>query len=99
MAYIRIGTIGRFEGLSSDDKPDNSATDIKEGSQLHELDTGKRFVWSNLRWKEDISGPISVDENAEKQNALRRFAEKEFILNSMISDEPEAAHYNLTEIR
>ena len=96
MAFALITVINRYEGISTDTKPTD---DIKEGSQLHELDTGRRFIWANSRWKEDTSGPISIDENAEKQNVLRRFAEKEFILSNMNPDEPEAAHHNLTEIR
>lgn len=96
MTVKLIATIQRWECLSTDDKP---YEDVKEGSTVHELDTGKRFVWSNSRWKEDISGPISINENAEKQNALRRIAEKESIINRMNPEESDAGHYNLTEIR
>ena len=97
MAIRLIATIQRWEGLSIDDKPQSS--DTKEGSTFHETDTGKKFIWLNSRWLEDISGPVNVNENARLQNALRQYSERQYILDARISDERESAGYNLNEIR
>ena len=95
MAYKRIQTIGRYEGVSTDTKP---TTDIKEGSKLHELDTGKRFVWSNDNWKEDVSGPISEATFNGTHSAARRIAEDDSPGNK-VEFYPDSGHYNFIERR
>lgn len=74
MAFALITTINRYEGVSTDTKP---TTNIKEGSQLHELDTGKHFLMMDGNWKEDVSGPISENVFNTAQAASRRLEEAE----------------------
>ena len=72
MAYKRIQTIGRYEGVSTDAKP---TANIKEGSQLSELDTGRRFTMMDGAWKEDMAEPLSIGNAIQLNNKLRRLAE------------------------
>jgi len=95
MAYKRIQTIGRYEGVSTDTKPTD---DIKEGSQLHELDTGKRFLMIDGNWREDTSGPISENVYNLAQSASRRIAESEEAQNKF-EFYPDSGHYNFIERR
>ena len=73
MAYKRIQTIGRYEGVSTDIKP---TTDIKEGSQLSELDTGRKFTMMDGAWKEDMSEFLTIGRAIELNNELRALAEQ-----------------------
>lgn len=73
MAYKRIGTIGRYEGVSMDIKPTD---DIKEGSWLHELDTGRRFKMTSGVWVEDFAESLTTGRAIQLNNELRGLAEK-----------------------
>ena len=95
MAISLMATIQRWVGISKDAKP---VTDIKEGSTFHESDTGKRFIWLNSTWIEDISGPISDDTFNTAQAALRRLAELQSVASSS-SIELDAGHHNFIENR
>lgn len=95
MSYKRIQTIGRYEGLSTDTKPTD---DIKEGSWLHELDTGKRFIMMDGNWEEDISGPISETVFNAAQSALRRLEETEAVASNYDIG-LDRGHYNFIENR
>lgn len=50
MATTIIGTIQRFQGLSTDAKPDAPP----EGSTYHAVDTGKMYIYYNGTWEQDI---------------------------------------------
>jgi len=94
MTVSLIATIQRWEGFSTDDKP---VTDVREGSTFRELDTGKKFVWNNSLWAEDLTEPVSTFKFSEKQNELRRLSELQ-----LIKSDPESkldGHYNFIEIR
>lgn len=95
MAYTRIQTIGRYEGVSTDTKPTDN---IKEGSQLHELDTGKRFIMVDGNWKEDTSGPISESVFNTAQSTLRRLEETEAVASNYDIG-LDTGHYNFIENR
>jgi hypothetical protein len=43
-------TINRWNCVSSDDFPD----DAPEGSELHIVDTGERYIFHNGAWEEDL---------------------------------------------
>jgi hypothetical protein len=51
MAAEFIATIQRWIGLSTDEKP----TATKAGSTFHEIDTGKKYIWFNDAWYQDLS--------------------------------------------
>ena len=94
MTVSLVATIQRWEGLSTDDKP---STDVKEGSTFHELDTGRRLVWNNSLWTEDLTEPVSTFKFNEKQNELRRLAELQ-----LIKSDPQSkldGYYNFIEVR
>ena len=95
MAYKRILTIGRYEGVSTDTKP---TTNIKEGSQLHEIDTGKRFIRMDGNWKEDVSGPISEAAFNIAHAVARRMAEDDSP-EKKFEFFPDSGHYNFIERR
>ena len=95
MAISLITTINRYEGLSTNIKP---TTDIREGSQLHELDTGKRFIWSDDNWVEDVRGPISESTFNASQSALRRLEEAEAVASNYDIG-LDSGHYNFIENR
>lgn len=95
MAYKRIRTIGRYEGVSTDIKP---TTGINDGSQLKELDTGKKFVWANGNWEKDTSGPISENVFNAAQSALRRLEETEAVASNYDIG-LDRGHYNFIENR
>ena len=93
MTIALVGTIQRWEGLSTDAKP----TEAKAGSTFRETDTGRKFVWRNGGWIEDLSEPASAHAFAEKQADLRRLAESESIKPG--SNITLDGHYNFIEIR
>ena len=45
-----IGTIQRFHGLSTDDKPETPP----EGSTYHAVDTGEEYVFFDGMWELDL---------------------------------------------
>ena len=48
---IKLETnIQRFNGVSSDAKPDSPP----EGSTFHNVDTGERFIFHNDMWEDDL---------------------------------------------
>jgi hypothetical protein len=48
---IKLETnIKRFNGISSDDKPDSPP----EGSTFHMVDTGEKYIYHNGMWEEDL---------------------------------------------
>jgi len=99
MAIERIVTIKTYQGTSNDEKPTGS--DIPAGSTFHENDTGKKYIWLNSNWVEDISGPISdntYNTYKEVQAVSRRLAEKQY-LASDLNIEADAGHYNFIENR
>lgn len=49
MAIKLVATIQRFQGLSSDDKPEFPP----EGSTLHVVDTGEEYVYFDGMWEID----------------------------------------------
>ena len=51
MAIKLETTIKRFNGVSSDLKPE----DPPEGSTLHFIDTGEKFIFHNEMWEDDLS--------------------------------------------
>lgn len=87
MAVKLIATIQRFTGLSTDTKP----TGIRKGSTFLEFDTGKKLIWQNSEWREDTSGPVSVNAFNEAHSALRRLAELQYA-NSIANEERGAGH-------
>ena len=93
MAIALITTINRYEGVSTDAKPMDAVT---EGSQLHELDTGKRFIMMDGNWKEDISGPVSDTAFNTVQATSRRLTEDQINVDSFDLDR---GHYNFIENR
>ena len=95
MAYKRIQTIGRYEGMSTDIKPTD---DIKEGSQLHEIDTGKRFILMDGNWQEEVSGPISELVFNAAHSVARRIAEDDSP-EKKFEFYPDSGHYNFIERR
>ena len=96
MAYKRLQTIGRYEGVSTDTKPTDSS--VKEGSQLHELDTGKRFLMIDGNWREDTSGPISESVFNIAHSVARRIAEDDSP-EKKFEFYPDSGHYNFIERR
>ncbi len=62
MTVTREGTITRFRGLSTDEKPGRTIEeaapdgislrqdDIHEGSVFTEVDTGHRYIWRGQSW-------------------------------------------------
>ena len=51
MAVSFVGTIKRWQGLSTDDKP---SSDVPEGSGFHEIDTGLQYVYHQDMWELDL---------------------------------------------
>jgi len=43
--------IQRFNGISSDGKPESPP----EGSTFHVIDTGEKYIFHNGTWEEDLS--------------------------------------------
>ena len=43
--------INRYNGLSSDAKPDSPP----EGSTFHNIDTGEKFIFHDGTWEDDLS--------------------------------------------
>ena len=41
----------RWNAHSADEKP---STDVKEGSELHAVDTGEEFIYHNGMWVQDL---------------------------------------------
>lgn len=95
MTISLITTIQRWEGLSTDDKP---TTDVKGGSTFYELDTGKKFVWNRVSWKEDLTEPASSFKFSEKQDNLRRLVESIAVGNNLKLYD-DNGHYNFIENR
>lgn len=50
MTVCLIGTIQRFAGYSTDEKP----SDVPEGSTFHSVDTGEEFIYHNGMWIQDL---------------------------------------------
>ena len=50
MALTLIGTIQRFQCLSTDDKP----LTVPEGSELHIIDTGELYIFHDGMWEPDL---------------------------------------------
>lgn len=73
MAVSFVGTIKRWQGLSTDDKP---YADVPAGSTFDEMDTGRRFVWSMDEWKEDLASNLTTGKAIEINNEIRRIAEQ-----------------------
>ncbi len=46
-----VASTQKFQGLSSDIKPDSPP----EGSTLHIIDTGEKYVFHDGMWEEDLS--------------------------------------------
>jgi len=51
MAIKLEATIKRYNGISSDEKPESPP----EGSTLHFIDTGEKFIYHNGMWEDDLS--------------------------------------------
>lgn len=51
MAVSKNATIKNWIGISTDTKP----TAGKTGSTFHEIDTGKKYIWFNDAWHQDVS--------------------------------------------
>lgn len=73
MAVSFIGTIKRWKGLSTDDKP---TSDIPTGSVFEEADTGKCFVYLKNSWIEDYSRPLSVSKAVDIGNTQQNLLEQ-----------------------
>ena len=56
MAAEFVSTIQRWIGLEADTKP----TATRAGSTFHELDTGKKYIWFNNDWVQDVSMVYAV---------------------------------------
>ena len=93
MAVKLVTTIQRWEGRSGDVK---STTSVKEGSQFHEVDTGKKFIYQNGNWIEDISGPINNATFNASHSALRQTVED---VKSKIDFFPDRGSHNFIENR
>ena len=76
MTVTLIATIQTWEGLSGDAKPDNN---IRAGSTFHELDTGRRFVYVEAAWTEDLSANLSTGRAVQLNNELRHLAEQTYM--------------------
>lgn len=50
MAYYLMNKIYRWNGLSSDAKPE---TGVPEGSTFHCVDTGEEYIYHNGMWEID----------------------------------------------
>ena len=50
MTICLEATIKRFNGLSTDDKPE----DPPEGSTYHSVDTGEQEIFHNDMWEQDL---------------------------------------------
>jgi len=50
MAVKLETNIQRFNGLSSDSKPESPP----EGSTFHVIDTGEKYIFHNDTWEEDL---------------------------------------------
>lgn len=49
---VKIETnIQKFNGISSDAKPDSPP----EGSTFHNIDTGEKFIFHDGTWEDDLS--------------------------------------------
>ena len=51
MAVQLMTTIYRWNGISSDAKPDSGVT---EGSTWHSVDTGEEYIYHNGMWEDDL---------------------------------------------
>jgi len=51
MAIKLMTTIYRWNGISSDAKPESGVT---EGSTLHCVDTGEEYIYHNGMWEDDL---------------------------------------------
>jgi hypothetical protein len=60
MAVELVTTIQRWTGLESDTKP----TATRAGSTFHEIDTGKKYIWFNDAWVQDVSMIYAVYQAA-----------------------------------
>lgn len=98
MAYQRLRVIARYEGVSTDTKP-VTTTDatVVEGAQLHEIDTGKDFIYASGNWIEDVRR-VNKDNFDVTHAASRRLAERE-ALKSTIEYFPDRGSYNFIENR
>ena len=76
MTVKMVATINRWEGLSTDDKPSSG---VRVGSTFKEVDTGKKFIYHNADWKEDISEPLSTARAIELNAELRRLVEATYL--------------------
>ncbi len=52
MAVKKETTISRWNCISSDPKP---TEDVPEGSTIHYIDTGEKFIYHNGMWEDDLS--------------------------------------------
>jgi len=50
MAITLVTTIQRFQGLSTDTKPESPP----EGSTLHVIDSGEEYVFYDGTWEQDL---------------------------------------------
>ena len=51
MTVQLMTTIYRWNGISSDEKPNSGVT---EGSTFHYVDTGEEFIYHNGMWEVDL---------------------------------------------
>ena len=50
MTVSLVATIQRFNGLSTDDKPES----VPEGSTFHAIDTGEMWIYHQDMWEIDL---------------------------------------------
>jgi len=50
MTVTIIGSMQRFQGLSTDSKP----TAPPEGSEFHAIDTGEQYIYHAGMWEQDL---------------------------------------------
>lgn len=58
MAITRLLNPIHFQGISSDEKPDNPADvvprRVPEGSTFHAVDTGEQWIYFDGAWERDL---------------------------------------------
>ena len=57
MTVLMVTTIKRYQGLSSDIKPE---ADTPEGSTYHEIDTGYEYVFHDSMWEQDLRRIVAL---------------------------------------